>query len=803
MADNIPPKDIFDKLQAPQPDDKQVSSLKLTLQSIQTTVEKMIEKSKKSGDQSTQTLNALIKKGEESLKTDSDIMDYLTRFAEHQKTTNDKHQDKVYEETDEIQDELDTNDEFAALEKKQLDKKIETTIKTNNDANNKLSKDIGTLSTASLKNTTQAISTSRTFFGKTWDGIKKYGTGLYSGAKSVGRFIGHGSFCSFFDNTLGKAFRVFKSHGPTLGLFLSSASIIWSGLTLISNSVIWVVEKLWDGFKALAKIGWAVISGIFNVITAPIISVGKWFVEQLVDFASSPIGFLLVVAGITVAAYIGAVFWKPIINFIGTVATMAWDWVSKQVKSWLGPDNVKALKSTFLEKKDQLVGYISDVYTFITAPEGLTKFYDDYIGTKIGFTSENIKNLWTEGVDFLKRGFNVFVNIFTSIKNDNLFDELLVVWAVLKQIVVGKETYRNELVAGENNTRAYAGLRQSIQNEAEAYVQSHILEEVFNNYNGIIDDRNKDALVSYGRQQLEFFINSRKFSNDALGKKILSGIFISVESIVNNFSKESIRTLKNLRYEKSDEFIASQQISSNILDIIQSPAFKDIAQTEKVSFRLDNSLSKLAHDSLISNITMSNLGRDFIPPSLVGVQLALQTNRLNTLNGTMLSISKNSNRNSLEDLNKQLLTLYHTVSSNEPQRMFKIILSAIFNKNYDEIQKNINTLFSSVRKTLSPFDVFGLLGKKEVKEASGGVVTGPVHALVGEAGYPEIVIPINKEGMDFVNSSMGIVSTGMEMPEMKKNYKNNIIGRLSKSAQKTDYTLYDMKNLSTGSVGVE
>jgi hypothetical protein len=57
--------------------------------------------------------------------------------------------------------------------------------------------------------------------------------------------------------------------------------------------------------------------------------------------------------------------------------------------------------------------------------------------------------------------------------------------------------------------------------------------------------------------------------------------------------------------------------------------------------------------------------------------------------------------------------------------------------------------------------------------------------------------------MDFVNSSMGIVNPGMEMPEMKKNYKNNIIGRLSKSAQKTDYTLYDMKNLSTGSVGVE
>lgn len=48
-----------------------------------------------------------------------------------------------------------------------------------------------------------------------------------------------------------------------------------------------------------------------------------------------------------------------------------------------------------------------------------------------------------------------------------------------------------------------------------------------------------------------------------------------------------------------------------------------------------------------------------------------------------------------------------------------------------------------------------LAASKVVKFADGGIATGPTNALIGEAGSPEAVIPLNSRGSDFMQKAFG------------------------------------------------
>lgn len=48
-----------------------------------------------------------------------------------------------------------------------------------------------------------------------------------------------------------------------------------------------------------------------------------------------------------------------------------------------------------------------------------------------------------------------------------------------------------------------------------------------------------------------------------------------------------------------------------------------------------------------------------------------------------------------------------------------------------------------------------LAATKTVKFADGGIVTGPTNAMIGEAGSPEAVIPLNSRGSDFMQKAFG------------------------------------------------
>lgn len=71
----------------------------------------------------------------------------------------------------------------------------------------------------------------------------------------------------------------------------------------------------------------------------------------------------------------------------------------------------------------------------------------------------------------------------------------------------------------------------------------------------------------------------------------------------------------------------------------------------------------------------------------------------------------------------------------------------------DKIKKGLGGLFSSVSKKL-----FGGGGSGE-RFAYGGIVTQPTRALIGEAGYPEAVVPMTKDYLSTLASEIGRYSS--------------------------------------------
>jgi hypothetical protein len=93
------------------------------------------------------------------------------------------------------------------------------------------------------------------------------------------------------------------------------------------------------------------------------------------------------------------------------------------------------------------------------------------------------------------------------------------------------------------------------------------------------------------------------------------------------------------------------------------------------------------------------------------------------------------------------------------------------------------------------------------KFKDGGIIaTGPTKVLIAEAGNPELIVPINDEGLKFINESMSTVlkeESYVDKKETKKEEKDNyIVQRIKGYTPKYDKKMFDIKNISHGIIGV-
>ena len=136
-------------------------------------------------------------------------------------------------------------------------------------------------------------------------------------------------------------------------------------------------------------------------------------------------------------------------------------------------------------------------------------------------------------------------------------------------------------------------------------------------------------------------------------------------------------------------------------------------------------------------------------------------------------------------------------------------------RNFDDTERNKLIKSLSVYKKdsdISKFDYsdfakFPKLPEKNINinfipNKDGSIVKGPIHALVGEAG-PEIIIPLNKDGIKFLNDTMKEFKEENYKPVETPIEKNkNVIKRIKKAGKYTDTNMFDLKNLSTGFIGI-
>ena len=88
----------------------------------------------------------------------------------------------------------------------------------------------------------------------------------------------------------------------------------------------------------------------------------------------------------------------------------------------------------------------------------------------------------------------------------------------------------------------------------------------------------------------------------------------------------------------------------------------------------------------------------------------------------------------------------------------------------DNISKGVETLLKSSQSILSKFGLGGsafnamftamFKGIKSLNFAQGGIVTQPTRALIGEAGYPEAVVPMTNDYLSTLASAIGQYSGG-------------------------------------------
>jgi hypothetical protein len=86
----------------------------------------------------------------------------------------------------------------------------------------------------------------------------------------------------------------------------------------------------------------------------------------------------------------------------------------------------------------------------------------------------------------------------------------------------------------------------------------------------------------------------------------------------------------------------------------------------------------------------------------------------------------------------------------------------------------------------------------------GGIITSPSLALIGEGMVSEVIIPLNKFGMNFITESINQIIENKEnnISIVDKKEEEQTINRYIKHGKRPDKTLYDMKLLSNSIIGI-
>lgn len=573
------------------------------------------------------------------------------------------------------------------------------------------------------------------------------GKELYKSCVFASRVVGT-SFCSFWDKSIVKLFGFFNLRGNILvNLFSKLGKGISTVFSFIKNFVIESVEWMYTKMVQLASIGWKVISTAFTVLSYPIRAVGGFLAKVFSDVMSTPTGILSVGILLGTGFYL---FAKPVREFVGKIISSSWEWIKNAFTFYYEKLDQVEVVATLKEYFSEVTTWLSGVWTWLVTDGRLSAFYNKTFGAWTGLSTTKLQDIWTSGVEMLKTAWAFIKDVFISLHESGVFDEMHLMWTAIKSIINSNRGMTESNLAAENSSRIQAGLPYLLNQEVESLIQSGVLEMFYGNFGGQKTEQSRSALISRAKEILDNFKSTRIITPDSdVNKELLNNINVSPQSIVSDL------------FHLDDDAMRS---------VMKSAELRTLSYAEKVNnlvYARTHNTSSNAHAT--SKVLDRTLGQN-----------------INKLNEQLLSTI---------DSALTTLTLPSSMDSDSRQAYLNKLRKSVIE------QVRNNQSWANEKWAIERTVEIESRKMEPIPQADGGVVKGPINALIGEAGYPEVVIPLNKDGISFIYNSMKdlIVKEVNEEISMKP---QDVIRRVQKNKlQKTDVKIYDMRNISTGVVG--
>jgi hypothetical protein len=298
-----------------------------------------------------------------------------------------------------------------------------------------------------------------------------------------------------------------------------------------------------------------------------------------------------------------------------------------------------------------------------------------------------------------------------------------------------------------------------------------------------------DSIINIDRSKLGSYYNDIGKSLPMIQHILERAVFIKDEDSSKispdffygmlNIQQKTFEELENNSYQKEELFNISKEARIPFIGIVQIQ--------DKIKQLNDN-----VQNTLKNSIHSSNNISDLFKSSNVEYEKLLK----------LISTESKNSLDVYKQFNDFILKQNKTpdgLSKDEINRLYDALSVYHSNKRYSTpITKRTKEI-----KNIDYHDFIKIPEKnKFIPNKDGSVVKGPIHALVGEAG-PEIIIPLNSEGIKFLNETMAEFKEENYKPIETQHQKHkNMIKRIKKSGKYTDTNMFDMKNLSSGLIRV-
>lgn len=673
-----------------------------------------------------------------------------------------------------------------------------------------------------LKTTIQkSLSKTVAFFGDVIGG--KYFT---SNSNLLGKFFksARNNIKAFFGSTVGKMFDWVYSKGSIVFDLLSKlVSPITSVLKWLASGAISIIEGLYNKFVVLAKIGWKVIATVWDVISEKTKTVAVFFKDMFMEVLSSPIGFVLAVVGFALAIKFVL---KPLINMVIKIGKFIWSWVLKKVdKLFFNNDAVK--RTIFFDKHIKTIrDFFSNLFD-----NYLTPAYDKTIGALTGITSQKIKK-WFEKDGVITQYWEKAKKLFSGLISTEIKDDISFTWSAIKDLYYiiksfvdgtdSKVEKRKDELRGENKTRLEALTKQKLSDLANSY----IFEQLYTFYyqNKVLWGKyKKDEIFNKLSDQAEILYNNFKKTiklsiKDEETQKYVNMIDVNINELVSNIiNKNETQLTKIIDENKVQSFLSGQTLNAlqkyfddpsklTLLDEVHNTlnSLTDVSFTVQAVDRYKKlqDEDKKFREGKINQISVENsmiiTNFDKLNSKIKLVSENLSFKAIHTIDKEMdkLQIKQQKLKKTIDNYKKSNQSVIQILAK-QPQK---------FNSGYYDISVITHDAAEQPKKPsmLSVNYDTSFAGQKD-----GGIIAKfPTKVLIAEAGHPELIVPINKDGINFINESIvsvlnqEIYNNNNNSQKEEKSERESIVKRIRKQQPKPDSKIYDMKNISYGVIGV-